>query len=163
MKGGKTLNEVALLTKKRGRPLLLPEEIDELTKFIKGLRLCGSPVSSSIVLAAAKGIVHHKAPSLLKQYFGSLELKKSWAFSFLSRHGYVKRKATRASRKVPDDFEGVKSIYLGNIKRFIQDHNIPLSMVVNFDQTGTKMVPVSDWTLEVQGSKQKDMIYYNST
>ena len=31
-------------------------------------------------------------------------------------------------------------------------------MVLNFDQTGTKMVPVSDWTLEVQGSKQIDMI-----
>ena len=31
-------------------------------------------------------------------------------------------------------------------------------MVVNFDQTGTKMVPVSCWTLEVQGSKQIDMV-----
>ena len=103
---------------RRGRPLLLQEEIDELTKkFIHGLRLCGSPVSSSIVLAAAKGIVHHKAPSLLIQYGGSPELKKLWAFSFLSRHGYVKRKATRASCQIPDDFEGVKSIYLGNIKK----------------------------------------------
>jgi len=31
-------------------------------------------------------------------------------------------------------------------------------MVVNFDQTGTKMVPVSDWTLEVSGTKQIDMV-----
>ena len=30
--------------------------------------------------------------------------------------------------------------------------------MLNFDQTGTKMVPVSDWNLEVQGSKQIDMI-----
>ena len=31
-------------------------------------------------------------------------------------------------------------------------------MVLTFDQTDTKMVPVSDWTLEVQGSKQIDTI-----
>ena len=104
------------------------------------------------------GIVHHKAPLLLKQYGGSLDLKKSWAFFFLSRHGYVKCKATRASRKVPDDFVNIKSIYLDNIDKVIKDYNIPLSMVLTFDQTGIKMVPVSDWTLEVQGSKQIDTI-----
>ena len=31
-------------------------------------------------------------------------------------------------------------------------------MVVKFDQTGTKMVPVSDWTLEEQVFKQIEMI-----
>ena len=115
-------------------------------------------MSSSIVVAAAKGIVCHKARSMLKEYGGSLELKKSWAFSFLIRHGYVKRKATRASRKVPDDFEAIKAVYLENISKVFKEYSIPLSMAINFDQTGTRMVPVSDWTLEVQGSKQIDMI-----
>ena len=31
-------------------------------------------------------------------------------------------------------------------------------MVINFDQTGVKIIPVSDWTLEVQGSKQVDLV-----
>ena len=31
-------------------------------------------------------------------------------------------------------------------------------MIVNFDQTGTKMVPVSEWTLEIQGTKQIDVV-----
>ena len=31
-------------------------------------------------------------------------------------------------------------------------------MIVNFDQTGTKMVPVSNWTLEIQETKQIDMV-----
>ncbi len=31
-------------------------------------------------------------------------------------------------------------------------------MVLTFDPTGIKMVPLSDWTLEVQGSKQIDTI-----
>lgn len=157
---GKSLDEVVEFpVKKKGQPLLLPEEIEELIKkFVQNLSLCGSPVNSSIVIAAAKGIVLHKARSLLKENGGSLELKTSWAFSFLSRHGYVKRKGTCTSRKVPDDFGPIKSQYLENIKKNIEDHNIPLSMVINFDQTSTKMVPVSYWTLEVHGSKQIDMV-----
>jgi hypothetical protein len=35
----------------------------------------------------------------------------------------------------------IKSIYLDNIEKLIKDHNITLSMVLNFDQTSTKMVP----------------------
>ena len=95
---------------------------------------------------------------MLKEYGGSLEFKKSWAFSFLLRHGYVKHNATRASRKVPDDFEAIKAVYLQNISKVFKQYSIPLSMVINFDESGTRMVPVSDWTLEVQVSKQIDMI-----
>ena len=50
----------------------------------------------------------------------------------------MKCKVSRASRKVPDDFEAIKSVYLDNII------SIPLSMVINFDQTGSRIVPVSD-------------------
>ena len=57
---GQALENIELPERKRGRPLLLPEDIDQLTKkFIQSLRLCGSPVSSSIVVAAAKGILTH--------------------------------------------------------------------------------------------------------
>ena len=86
---GKDLEDITIPAKKRGRPLFLLEEIDR--KCVENLRACGSLVSSSTVLAAAKGIVTHKS---CKEHGGPVELKKSWAFSFLSRHGYVKQKAT---------------------------------------------------------------------
>ena len=94
-----------------------------------------SPVSSSIVVAAAKGIVIHKDMSLLKEYGWTVELTKSWDFSFLSRHDYVKRKRTQTSRKIPADFDDVKASFLERIEEVINDHNIPISMIVNFDQT----------------------------
>ena len=31
-------------------------------------------------------------------------------------------------------------------------------MIVNFDQTGTKMVLVSEWTLEIRENKQIDIV-----
>ena len=66
------MEEVELSLKRRGHSLLLPEEIENV-------RMYGSPVISSILLAAAKVIVAHKARSLLKEHGGSLELKKSSA------------------------------------------------------------------------------------
>ena len=68
------MEEIAIQLKKKGRaPTSTKKEIDDLTK-INNLRLCGSPVCSSRVVAVAKGIVVHKDMSLLKEYGGTVEL-----------------------------------------------------------------------------------------
>ena len=64
------------------------------------------------------------------------------AFSFLSHYGYVKRKGTRTARKLPDDFEIVKAAFLGRVADLVKTHKISPSMIVNFDQTGAKIIPV---------------------
>ena len=91
-----------------GRPLLIRKFDDEVAEYIKNLHLAGGIVNSNILIAAAKGIIAHKNPSLLKDYSGSLELGKKWAESFLLRRGYAKRKVTKAARKTPSDFPELK-------------------------------------------------------
>ena len=76
----------------------------------------------------------------------------------LSRIGFVKRKGTKAARKVPTDFDKLKTDFLQNIQKLVVDDHIPPEMIVNFDQTGIKIVPVSNWTLAEQGSKQVAII-----
>ena len=85
----------------RGRPLLLRGYYKDVASYIKSLREAGGIVNRSIVIAAAKGIVSYKNPALLKEHGGPLSLERSWAESFLRRLGYVKRKATKAARKLP--------------------------------------------------------------
>ena len=34
---------------------------------------------------------------------------------------------------------------------------IPTQFVINFDQTGLNIVPVSDWTMEVEGAKRVEV------
>ena len=97
-----------------GRPLLIGKFDDEVAEYVRNLRLSGGIMNSSILIAAAKGIIAH---SLLKDYGGSLELGKKWAESFLLQRGYVKRKATKAARKLPIDFPELKLGYLKRIKR----------------------------------------------
>ena len=48
---------VPLLFAEQGHHLLLPEEMNSLlSKFVRSLHLAGSPVTSYIIIAAARGI-----------------------------------------------------------------------------------------------------------
>ena len=134
---------------------LLRVEIDDLTKkLVRSLRSAGSPISTDVVLASAKGIVAHKNVSLLKEHGGHIDLDKSWAKSFLTRLGYVKRKVTCTARKIPPDFPEVKAFFFNKVAEAVSTFHIPPTMVVNCDQTGSKMVLVNPWSLAAEGSKQ---------
>ena len=66
--------------------------------YIKALRKAGTPVSIQVVLAAAEGIVMARDSTLLRSNGGSIELKRSWAVSLLSRMGYVKRRGSTSTK-----------------------------------------------------------------
>ena len=73
-------------------------------------------------------------------------------------HGYVKRKATKEAQKLPPDFSDIKLGFLQRIKDEVVSNSIPLALVFNFDQTGSKLVPVCEWTMEKQGSRQVPVV-----
>ena len=95
----------------KGRPLKLGKYDEQVREYIRSLRLAGGIVSRSIVVSAAKGIIQHYDPSYLQEHGGELVVDDSWAKSLLNRMGYVKRKGTKAARKLPPDFTGVKSAF----------------------------------------------------
>lgn len=75
--------------KKQGRPSLLdPEVEEELTHYIKKLRGSGAVVNCNIVCAITKGILKKRRPVVAR----NIELKKEWAWSFLEKMGFSKRK-----------------------------------------------------------------------
>lgn len=155
IKGGADVSTAVLTPGKHGRPLLLPQEVDSIVgRLVQNLHAAGTPVSFAIVRAAARGIVTHKNPASLKEFGGSIYLSKSWTQSFLQWMGYVKRKGT--AHHAPSNFEDVREEFLDICKQAAD--GIDASMIVNFDQTGTKMVLVSQWTMESEGSKQVDLI-----
>lgn len=66
--------------------------------------------------------------------------------------------ATKTARKVPANFLELKSDYLDRIHSYVDEHSIPEVMVINWDQTNLKLVPVSNWTLADKGSKQVSIV-----
>lgn len=138
----------------RGRPLKLGDMDTEVCDYIKNLRVAGGIVNSRIVIAAAKGIITARDKTQLFEYGGPIFLDKPWAKSILKRLGMVKRKGTKEVKSLPGDFEQIKKEFLDRIQTAVKTHNIPDSLIINWDQTGSNYVPVDNWTMDFEGSKQ---------
>jgi hypothetical protein len=93
----------------------------------------------------------------LKENGGHVDFSRKWSESIMQRMGLLKRKATKAARNRPEDFEDVKTTFLQRITTTVKDNMIPESLIFNFDQTGCKLVPYSDWTMASRGDKQVEV------
>ena len=135
--------------------MILGDDLDQRVQTaLQRIRQDGGTINRHIVIATGTAIVRHHQPSLLKEHGGSILLTRTWAESLMERMHFVQRKATKAARSLPDDFDKQKSDYLDTISTIVEDNDIPDSMIVNFDQTGVNIVPSSEWTMELKGEKQ---------
>ncbi len=160
LKTQKEPDKVTEITNKtQGRPLTLGELDSECVSYIKKIRLAGGVVNRPVVTAAIKGILIAKKPSWLRENGGHIDLNRGMVESFIRRLGYVKRKGTKAARSKPAEFEKEKEKFHNAIKELVKKYDVPGTMIVNFDQTGTKIVPASEWTLEAEGAKQVNITF----
>ena len=68
-----------------------------MKKFLLALRKSGTPVNSTVVLAAAERIVMARDRTLLVEYGGHIKLKNCWAVSLMQRMNLVNgRGSTKA-------------------------------------------------------------------
>ena len=148
----------AFLHGNEGRPVLLGDFDQEVAQYIPALRQAGGCVSTSIVMAAAKGILTHKKSSLPRENGDKITLTKDWAGSFLKRHRFVKRKATKAARKLPENFDEQRTSFLDRIDDLVQERAISADLIMNWDQSGTKVVPVNSWTLDERRSMRFSVV-----
>ena len=96
---------------------------------------------------------------MLAEYGGHISLCKSWAHLLLGRMGYVQRKATTSKSKyTAQNFSEVKQTFLNDLNAIITMEEIPPELVLNWDQTGVKYVPVNSWTMDKRGSKRVKLV-----
>jgi len=76
---------------KQGRPLLLGEDLDAaVQEYVETQRAVGTAINSTVVMAAAEGIISVRDVSKLVEHGGHTDITKSWAKLSLNRMGYVK-------------------------------------------------------------------------
>ena len=80
-------------------------------------------------------------------------LTKAKAKSLLIRMGFVKRKGSTSAKLPVAEFEKQKEQYLSDIRTEVIMNDIPPSLIINWDQTAIHLVPVSGWTVNMQGEK----------
>ena len=74
---------------------------------------------------------------------------------------FVKRKATTNCKLIVKNFEEVRYQFLLDIKAVVEMAEIPYDLIINWDQTGIKYIPVSEWTMEKVGSKKVEIAGVN--
>ena len=145
--------------KKKGRPLLLGDKLDDQVKsYVQYLRTKGTPVNTAVVLGIASGIVKNHDSGLLASNGGHIVLGKPWAKHLLCRMGYVKRRGSTAAKVAVSNFEEVKQQFLLDIKVVVEIEEIPSELVINWDQTGINYVPSDSYTMEKEGTKRVPII-----
>ena len=154
---------IALPLQKRGRPVLLGQELDsQVQMYLKKVREGGGAVSARIVMAAARGILLKCDRSKLVEFGGYIELNRQWAHSLLKRMKFVQRKATTAkSKETEANFVERKKLFLADVVATVTMEEIPPELILNWDQTGIKIVPCSTWTMDRRGVKRVEMIGAN--
>ena len=143
-----------LPTKRKGRPLLVGAELDTaIQDYLKSLRLAGGVVNTAIVLGAAEGIISARYPGKLQRNGGDLCIGRVWAKSLMQRMGFVKRKVSNAGKVLVADFDELKQQFLADIAAEVIMNDIPAELIINWDQTGLKIIPTGDWTMHQSGEK----------
>ena len=69
------------------------------------------------------------------------------------QNGLVKRKSSTDVKVDPEVFKDLHTQLLSDIRTVVKMMDIPFDLIINWDQTAIKYVPVSNWTQEVKGSK----------
>ena len=144
----------SLAIKSQGRPLLLGPVLDKAVQnYISSMRIVGGVVNTSIVMAAAEGIIAAKDRGALVQHGGHIEITKSWAVSLLGRMGYVKRKCSNAGKVSLPQFEELQQVFLADIQAEVVINEIPEDLIFNWDQTALHLVATGQWTMHRSGEK----------
>lgn len=148
-----------LVPKKRGRPLLIGEELDgQVREYVKELRKLGVVINAHVVIAVGMGLVINKNANLLVENGGHISLEKHWAKYLLARMGFVKRRGNTKSKVSVEQFDELKELFLLEFNNAVEMDEVPQQLVINWDQTGINYVPVSSWTMEQEGSKRVELL-----
>ena len=153
---------ISIESQKRGRPLTLGELDSAAQRYVRALRKTGIPVSLEIIIGEARGIVVARDRTLLQEHGGHIALTRGWALSLMKRMGLVKRRgSTQAKKSSSAEYQHLRSTYLRQISGIVAVHKIPQEMVVNWDQSGINIVPLSNWTMEQEGASRIEIVGLN--
>jgi len=145
--------------------LTLQEEIDmEVQQYILYLRKISGSVNGAVVRASIKGIRKRKN----KEASGNKEgaaltmpvLNKDWSRYLLERMQFVKHKANTKAKLSVENFSQLKHNFLSDISGIVNIEEIPTYLIINWDHTALKYVPVGSWTMARKGSERYQLLLW---
>jgi len=145
--------------RKRGRPLLLGVNLDkQIQAYLKAICERGGAVNTSLTIAIGTGITMKDSKFASLHCNDNFKLSKDWAKYFMQRMGLAKRRASTKAKIDVENFEEIKKGFLLDVRNVMEMDEIPLDLVINFDQTAVHYVLVDNCTIAKEGSKHVEII-----
>ena len=145
--------------------MLLGKDLDQKVQlYLHKVREGGGVVSARIAMAAARGILLScdSDRAKLVEFGGHIHLNRHWAYSLFKRMKFIKRKATTSKSKYTiANFAELKKSFLDEVVSTVTMEDIPTQLILNWDQTGIKIVPSTTWTMDRHGVNRVEMIGVN--
>ena len=95
--------------------------------------------------------------SLLSENGGPIDPGTNWVKLLLYRPGFVKKRGNTKAKVAADCFDELTTQFLFNINATVQMQEIPSDLIINWDQTDIKIVPVSSCLMEQKGAKSVEV------
>ena len=127
---------------------MLGDEIDKKVRlYIQQLSQRGGVISGSIAVSVATALLERD------KSFGKTKITGTWAKSLLKRMGFVRRAKTSSTVEILKGArKEIEYQYLYQVVNAIEKWDVHPDLVVNFDQTPSKLVPVVRSTLAKQNT-----------
>jgi hypothetical protein len=139
-----------------------PEIVDVIKTRLEFLREKNAPVSLITARATIVATILETKPNIFDHKFkdgSSFRVSESFARKFLHEVlSWSLRKATQAAQKLPKDWQNqcIRSFF--RKAYVIKEHDIPIYLFINFDQTQVIYVPGNRMTWSQTGAKQVGMV-----
>lgn len=136
-------------TTKTGRPLILGSLDSMVQKYILAASNRGAVISRASATSAATALLA-KYPNVV----GNIDIDNSaWAKSLFIRMGYTQRKSTSAKVEIPEKARReIEYQFHYDIVSKVERFKIPESLIINLDQTPSKIIPGRKFTMAAKGS-----------
>jgi hypothetical protein len=146
----------------RGILSLYPEIVETIKSRLQFLRQRNAPITLITARAMIVATILQMNPSIFDQKFkdgSSFRVSDSFVRNFLhSVLAWSLRKATQAAQKLPKDWQNQCLHSFFRKAYVIKDRDIPIYLVVNFDQTQVTLAPGNRMSWAETGSKQVGMV-----
>ena len=140
---------------RKGRPNLVADEmLKKIKDIIVSSHLAYTAISQKMVIAIATAVIKANDPNILREFGGSLELTEGWGRIVLKSMDWVKRKGTTGKVEPCSKFlEEETFTFQLAIAKALSDHNVPMELVLNLDQTPLSSISPGKYTFDLKGSK----------
>ena len=132
-----------------GRPFMIGDLDKKVQNYIRRVADRGGVITRAVAVSVAKSLLARNP------LYGEIVVNETWAQSLLRRMNFVRRQKTSDKVHIPAGArKEIEYQFYHQITSMIEKHEIPHQLVINFDQTPCKMVPVGRMTLAEKNSKK---------